>query len=195
MALTRKMLKAMGIEEEKIDQIVEAHTETVEALKNEREELKQKASDFEKVQKELDELKSAAQSGEDWKGKFEKLSAEVESGKRQSAAAEAYKKLLKDSGVDARRIDTVMRADKDVISGLELDKNGGIVGEDKISEKIKSEWADFIAKDIELKTAPDTPPEQIKTKMSKAEIMKIKDTSERQKAIAENPEAFGYSAI
>jgi hypothetical protein len=27
--------------------------------------------------------------------------------------------------------------------------------------------------------------------MTKADIMKIKDTSERQKAIAENPELFG----
>ena len=40
MALTRKMLKAMGIEEEKIDQIIEAHTETVDALKADRDKLK-----------------------------------------------------------------------------------------------------------------------------------------------------------
>ena len=36
MSLTRKMLKAMGIEDEKIDQIIEAHTETVDALKEQR---------------------------------------------------------------------------------------------------------------------------------------------------------------
>ena len=29
MALTRKMLKAMGIEDDKIDQIIEAHSETM----------------------------------------------------------------------------------------------------------------------------------------------------------------------
>lgn len=33
MALTRKMLKAMGIEDEKIDQIIEEHAESVNALK------------------------------------------------------------------------------------------------------------------------------------------------------------------
>lgn len=33
MALSRKMLKAMGIEDEKIDQIIEAHSETVDSLK------------------------------------------------------------------------------------------------------------------------------------------------------------------
>ena len=43
MALTRKMLKAMGIEDEKIDQIIEAHTETVDALKVERDQYKEDA--------------------------------------------------------------------------------------------------------------------------------------------------------
>ena len=32
MSLTRKMLKAMGIEEDKIEQIIEAHTETVSLM-------------------------------------------------------------------------------------------------------------------------------------------------------------------
>ena len=33
MALTRKMLKAIGIEDEKIDQIIDEHAESVNALK------------------------------------------------------------------------------------------------------------------------------------------------------------------
>ena len=36
MAFTRKMLKAMNIEDEKIDQIIDAHSETVDALKADR---------------------------------------------------------------------------------------------------------------------------------------------------------------
>ena len=34
MAFTRKMLKAMGIDEDKIEQIIEAHAETVDALQD-----------------------------------------------------------------------------------------------------------------------------------------------------------------
>ena len=33
MSLTRRFLKAMGIEDEKVDQIIEAHSGTVDALK------------------------------------------------------------------------------------------------------------------------------------------------------------------
>ena len=35
MALTRKCLSALGIEAEKIDEIISAHTETVDGLKDE----------------------------------------------------------------------------------------------------------------------------------------------------------------
>lgn len=190
MALTRKMLKAMGIEDEKIDQIVEAHTETVEALKQQCEELKGKAADFDSIQKELNELKKTAETGEDWKGKYEKLQADVECQNRQTAVTQAYKKLLQENGVDIRRLDSVLKVSD--LSKIKLDKDGGIEGAKELSEKIKSEWADFIPVSGEKKEPPATPPMQTKTKMSKADIMAIKDTAERQKAIAENSELFGF---
>ena len=46
MSLTRKMLKAMNIEEEKIDQIIEAHTETVDGFKDKVNEYKEKAEKY-----------------------------------------------------------------------------------------------------------------------------------------------------
>ena len=76
MALTRKMLKAMGIEEEKIDQIIEAHTESVDALKTERNGLKEKADKYDTVKKELDDIK--ASPGEDWKDKHDKVKKEFD---------------------------------------------------------------------------------------------------------------------
>ena len=54
MALTRKMLKAMGIEDEKIDQIIEEHAESVNALKAQRDELKEAAGKADGYKKELD---------------------------------------------------------------------------------------------------------------------------------------------
>jgi hypothetical protein len=57
MALTRKFLKAMGIDEEKIDEIITAHSDTVNGLKDERDKYKDAAEKLPSVQKELDELK------------------------------------------------------------------------------------------------------------------------------------------
>ena len=60
MALTRKFLSALGIEAEKIDEIIDAHTDTVNALKEERDKYKASHEALQGVQKELDDLKKAA---------------------------------------------------------------------------------------------------------------------------------------
>ena len=90
MALTRKMLKAMGIEDEKIDQIIEEHAETVNALKQQRDQYKVDAEKLPGVQKELDELKDAAEKdGENpYKAKYEELQQQFDDYKADVTAKE-----------------------------------------------------------------------------------------------------------
>lgn len=150
MALTRKMLKAMGIEEEKIDQIIEAHTETVDALKEQRDSYKGDADKLAEVQKELgktkEELETAAK--DEYKEKYETLKAEFDTFKNEQTEKEtrqakenAYREILKAAGVSEKRIDTVLKVSD--IDGLEL-VDGKLKDSEKLSETIKTEWADFI---------------------------------------------------
>ena len=60
MALTRKFLVALGIEDTKVDEIIQAHTETVNGLKDEIEKYKSDAEKLPGVTKERDDLKKAA---------------------------------------------------------------------------------------------------------------------------------------
>ena len=53
MALTRKFLTALGVDADKIDEIITAHTDTVEALKEERDKYKADAELLPNVQEEL----------------------------------------------------------------------------------------------------------------------------------------------
>ena len=53
MALTRKFLTALDIDNAKIEEIITAHTETVEALKSEISEYKAKINNFDDISKEL----------------------------------------------------------------------------------------------------------------------------------------------
>ena len=46
MALTRKFLEALGIEQAKIDEIISAHTEVTDALKADRDSYKEKAEKY-----------------------------------------------------------------------------------------------------------------------------------------------------
>ena len=195
MSLTRRMLKAMGIEEEKIEQIIEAHTETVSALKDERDSYKEDAEKLADVQKELNTAKEKIAKHGDGetvsKTEFDELKKEYEDYKKDITAKEthtakvnAFRELLKAAGVSDKRFDTVIKVSD--IDGLELDKDGKIKDAEKITENIKTEWADFIPTTTVVGANTANPPATTGGSFkTRAEIMKIKDTTERQAALAE----------
>lgn len=196
MSLTRKILKAMGIEEEKIDQIIEAHTETVDGFKEKLNDYKDKAEKYDGVKKELDELK---EGGDDWQKKYEKEHSDFEAYKNDITAKEtkrtkehAIREFYKGVGVSEKRLDAVMKVTD--LDSFELDKDGKIKDADKHTETAKSEWADFIETTTTRGADTATPPTNNSgAKMSKADIYKKDDkgryvlsTEERQRALIEN---------
>lgn len=198
MAFTRKMLKAMGIEDEKIDQIIDAHSETVDALKADRDTYKEDAAKLAAVQKELDALKAKGDDG--YKAKYEAekaahdaLKADIAAKETKKAKTDAYRELLKGANIDEKRIATILRAEAPTIDKIELDADGKIKNAEQYTESIKSDWADFIVTQSAKGANTATPPANggAATTKTKEDILKIKDAGERQKAIAENPTLFG----
>lgn len=197
MALTRKLLKSMGIEDEKIDQIIDAHTEVTDALKADRDKYKGDAEKLEDVQKELDTLK--ANGDDSYKEKYEaekkahdKLKADIENEKAHSKKETAYRELLKAVGVKDKFVDTIIRADKTVIDGLKLGEDGKIDGADTLTEDAKKNWSDFIVKSGRRQPGVENPPgNNGGSSKTKEQIMAIKDPIVRQEEIAKNPGLFG----
>lgn len=193
MALTRKMLKALGVEDDKIEHIIEAHTETLEALKSERDGYKADAEKLSNVQKELDDLK--AKGGDDYKAKYEKEHSDFEAYKSdvanknaRAAVESAYRKALADAGVTTNRIDSIMKVTD--LNEMKLDKDGKLENIDSISENIKKEWSDFIQTTTQTGTNSANPPGNNGSGATKESIMAIKDRGERRAAIAQNMELF-----
>lgn len=199
MSLTRKMLKAMGIEEEKIDQIIEAHSETVDSLKADRDNYKEDAEKLKAVQKELDDMKAKGDDG--WKDKYEKLKGEHEQYKSDVLAKEthaakeaAYRAILKDANLSEKGVEKAVKyAEWDKI---ELDADGKLKGANDHIKAVRDEWAEYVTTTTTTGAKTSTPPANNGgAKLTKAEIY-AKDehgryklsTAERQKALAENPE-------
>lgn len=97
MALTRKLLKGMGLTDEQVDTIIEAHTDTVDGLKADISKYKADAEKLPGVQKELDNLKAASDDG--YKEKYEKEHSAFEAFKTDIAAKES--KAAKEKAVRA----------------------------------------------------------------------------------------------
>lgn len=162
MALTRKFLSALGIEADKIDEIIDAHTETVNALKAERDGYKEDAKKLSEVQKELDDLKEAGNNEDGYKQKYEDEHTAFENYKKEVARKEdvrqkqdAYRKLLISSNIDENRIDAILKVTE--FGAIEF-KDGKFENEDKLKENIDAEWAGFKKSTGSAGADVETPP-------------------------------------
>lgn len=200
MALTRKMLKAMGIEDEKIDQIIEAHTETVDALKEKAKTYEEKANQLDAVEKELDGYKANASS--DYKEKYESEHKAFEDYKKEQSAKQlqaqresAAKRFFESKNITGANLDIAMRGARDEIAALELDGDT-IKDNAALDNLVKGMFSGLVVTKSKQGANTANPPDNMGgSKMSRADIYKkdeygryVMSASERQKALAENPE-------
>lgn len=198
MALTRKMLKAMGIEDEKIDQIIDAHTETVEGLKDQVSTYKADAEKLPGIQKELDDLKKEGADG-GYKAKYEKEHKDFVDYKagiaaKESAAAKekAARAYFAGKGIPDGSMAMAIRGAKAEIEGLELDGEK-IKDAAALDRLLAGDYKGLIGKQTTQGTDTQTPPDTTGGAKSRAEIYKKDDkgryilsTAERQAALAES---------
>lgn len=181
------------------EEICSRHAADFDSIKEERDTYKKDAETLVSVRKELDDLKAAAEKdGKDpFKVKYEAIKEEYENYKKDQTAKEtkaakssAYRALLKEAGISDKRLDAVLKVSD--IDGIELDKDGKIKDAEKLTETIKSEWADFISTSEKKGAETKTPPVGGNNVKSREEIyakdehgrFKL-DASERQAALAQ----------
>lgn len=206
MSLTRKSLKAMGLTDEQIESVIEAHAETVNGLKekletveNNVETVEKLKADVEKYKKELETAKQTIADGEKYKemyenekGEYEKYKSDITAKETKAAKEKAVNKYFKSKGISDNNMAIAMRGVKSEIDATELDEKGEIKDTKVFDELIKGDYARLISQTETKGTQTQTPPPNSnKVTKTKAEIMQIRNTAERQKAIAENPELFG----
>jgi hypothetical protein len=207
MALTRKATKSI-IEnedlttEEKVAKIIEAHTDSVNALKDERDTFKETAERLSGVESELETLKSKGDGGwqkkyEDEHAAFESYKNDISAREQREAKASAYRALLIEAGIDPNRVDTVVRAERERVEALELDENSKIKNAADVTAAAKKDWADLMAKTTVTGVHTANPPYSngsTGTGKTRDEILAIKDGTVRRQEMAKNPHLFGLES-
>lgn len=196
MSITRKLLKGMGLTDEQQDTILEAHTTTLEDIKAERDKYKAAYEKLPEVQKQLDELKAAGDGG--YKDKYEKeheafesYKSEVTAKETRAAKEKAERSLLKQAGIPDKYHEILLKSCD--LDEIEFNDKGEVKNAEKIVKGHQEKFGDFVAINTEKGADVSTPPAATGkyAGKTKEEIINIKDTAERQRAIAENPELFG----
>lgn len=183
MALTRKALKAMGITDEQVDSIIEMHSESIDAIKADRDKYKGEAEKLSDVQRQLDEATSKLKAAEkdDYKGKYEsekaahdKLKADIQTKETTSKKESALKSYLKEKGYSDNGITKITKYG-DYIKDIELDEDGKIKDVEKLIGKVETEWSEYkpqagtsnFKPNVPTGTQPTKPTSDIAAKMQK----------------------------
>lgn len=193
MALERKTLRAI-LEDEttdtsgKLKKILDVLHEETDTLQN---QLDEKNAALAKAEKDRDAANGGKQAAEKALNDYKAQQTQ----KDTHAAKEAkFRELLKSAGVLDKYADRVVRLSGEDIDKLELDDKGEVKDAKKHTDSLKADWSDFVGTTTTTGANVDTPPTNTGSKMTKEQIINIKDASERQAAIAANPEAFGLAA-
>lgn len=195
MALTRKLLKGMGLTDEQVDTIIEAHTDTVDGLKADVARYKTAAEKLPGVQKELDDLKAAGDGG--YKEKYEKehsafetYKSDVTAKESKAAKEKAVRAYFESKNITGANLDLAMRGCGEEMAALEMDGDK-IKDAKSLDALIAGTYKGLVSTETSQGANPANPPANTGNgAMTKDQIMQIKDRTERRAAIAANLNLF-----
>lgn len=190
MALTRKFLKALGVSEEAIEEIITAHTDVTDDLKTQLKAAQDAQNQLDAITAERDELQKKLNdpAQADRVAELEKQVAEYQNREKTAQKRTALTALLEKIGIDKRGFARVLAATD--LDGVEMDGEN-IKDADKLAESLKTEWSDLLTEPGATGKPPQTPPQNPGNGgVTKEQIMAIKDRDERRVAIAQHLDLF-----
>ncbi len=166
MALTKRMLKGMGLTDEQIDTIIEAHTDTVDGLKESLGKAQAEVNALSGVQKELETVKADLEAAkkDGWKDKHDKVKKEFDDYKASVTAKET--KAAKESAVRAyyqsknitgKALEIAMRGSTAEIEALELE-DGKIKDTKALDALVAGDFSGLVSQTTTQGAPTPTPP-------------------------------------
>ena len=153
-----------SIPSEAVAKLAQAVSSSVGREFVEKERYSKKLEEIEALKTEKQTAEDSATTAEKWKTKYQDLKDDFESykgeqTKKETRAAKesAYRNLLKATGINEKRIESVLKVSD--VDSLELDDKGAIKDAAKLTDSIKTEWADFISTTMTKGAESHTPPQ------------------------------------
>ncbi len=205
----KEILSMAGVDADHLteaaNKICEGHAASIEFLQEKvatlEASVKEKDSEIEKLNKastELTDLKAKvaeeakAREGKDYdklKAEFDAYKDEIEKRDARAAKEKAFREVLKDAEIDEKYFDKIIKYSD--VDGVKLTDDGKVDGAKDLIKSVKEEWPEYKVTTHETGAKTATPPANTGGTMTKEDILKIEDTTERQNAIAEHHELFG----
>lgn len=162
MELSRKFLESLDIDEETIKKIIAAHRETVDALKEQCDDMKEKADGYDKLKSDIEALKGP--DGKSYKELYEaekQAFAAFKSTQAQKDAREAKAKAVRayfeSKNITGGNLDIALKGCVEEIDAVELE-NGKIKDSTALDSLIGGIYAGLVSKEQKKGAGVPTPP-------------------------------------
>lgn len=190
--MKREFLRGLGVSDEHIQAILDEHHDSLRQYKEKAEsadslqaQLDTASAELKSRGEQIEQLQSSVGNNDELKQELENMkaaNAEYEDKLKKTQLNNAIKLAVAKEANDANDVLTLLNKDQ-----LELSEDGTVKGlEDAINTLKESKPYLFTP----VKPKGYTPPEGGNPRLSKQEIMNIKDPAERQKLIKENIQIF-----
>jgi DNA-binding transcriptional MerR regulator len=186
--------------EEIENRLIALHLSVVDPMKDDILKYKKDSEKLAEVQKKLDTLTAQVEAdaekrkGKDYdalKAEFEKYKADAERKEHKAEVEAKFRELLKDMNVSDNGIAKILKWRG--VDDVNLDDDGKISNSKELRKSIKEDWPEYITTDTVKGVNTSTPPANNGGgKMTIEQIDAITDTAERQKAMLENHELYGF---
>ena len=163
MAFTRKMLKALGLNEDQVESVMDEHVSVIEGLKAYKADAEQLPALRDQLKKAEDEIKSIKEKGGDAakvQAEFDAYKKQVEADKKAAASEHAIRDVIKEAGIARESyINLVYRGLKH--DDYDTDDSGKLTkaSADKLKQLLAGDdYKDFRGTVSRKGTEPTTPP-------------------------------------
>lgn len=147
MPMTRRQLKAMGLPQETIEQLIALHMETVDSLRQERDANQEAAQERDALREERDALQErvtalegAEQARKEAEQAFEDYRAQEQEQALRQAREEAVAQVLRDKGVHEQAVPLLL---KEVPLEQAQLKDGALTNTDELLEEVCEKYSAF----------------------------------------------------
>ena len=186
----------MGLTDEQVDTIIEAHTDVVDGLKDEINSNKDAVKKLAEVTKERDELK--AQGDDGYKEKydkehsdFEKFKADIVAKETRESKGKAFLSILNLANIKGANAEFVMdsKTAEKMIDELEI-KDGKVVNQEDVVKAVTEKWGNYAErKEVINAPVPNPPTNTGGTSITKEDFAKM-SYKDRLKIYNENSELY-----
>lgn len=152
MALTRKLLKDMQLEDDQIEQIIAAHVASIEALKAERDAA---LTENEDLHAQMEQFSATNQSAAEVQAAFDAYRTQIESTRQTEKAIGMIRLAMLQAGCNEKAIDLLIQAIDPATLEIE---NGRVKNEAAVIAELRAKYAAFFAQPVRMAAPAVRPP-------------------------------------